>query len=227
MSVKTEKPSKNPSPNNPAEGVIESRHTSDDQSENIQDEREKFSRIHSIFKTILRVLKARKRPIFYSALALSLLLVAGGIYLKWASIGSFLKIYVQHDKFSNPSKVLCRIDQKEQDYDTINGEKDFSYDKKKRIFSFKYFIIPLKKQEEAYVSMDISFSVYDNQSRQIIIDKRNWIRALIYDIVRKEINVNKAIPLLKNMKIIIGDGIIGGLPEIKIDRVYITNFSVV
>ncbi|MBN1225612.1 MAG: hypothetical protein JXA79_01350 [Deltaproteobacteria bacterium] len=207
--------------------ATESVDISNDESANGKDKQEKLSKINCIFKTICRLFEAGKRPIFYGALGLSLLLVTGVIYLMWGDINSFLTINAQNDTFTNPTKKLYQVNRKKDDQEKANGTGNISYDKKHEILSFKSFVIPFKEENQTYVSMDISFSVYDKKVKQIIIEKSSWIRALIYDILRKEIIINKGVPLLENMKIIIVDGIIAALPDIKIDKVYITNFSVV
>jgi flagellar basal body-associated protein FliL len=227
MPVETEKISKNMPKNTSGHKVTEPGDISKDESANLKDKQEKRSKIPCIFKTIYRLFEARKRPIFYGALGLSLLLVSGVIYLKWGDMNSFLKINARNGKFTNPSKILRQITGKKEGQEKPSGKGDLSYDKKNRIFSFKSFVIPCKEQNQTYISMDISFSVYDKEVKHMIIDKSSWIRALIYDILRKEIHINKGLPLLENMKIIIADGIIAALPDIKIDKVYITNFSVV
>jgi len=226
MPVDTEKISKNMPKNTSGHEATESGDISNHESANGKDKQEKLSKINCIFKTICRLFRAGKRPIFYGALGLSLLLVTGVIYLKWGDINSFLTINAQNDTFTNPTKKLYQVNRKKDDQEKASGSGNISYDKKHKIFSFKSFVIPLKEENQTYISMDISFSVYDKEVKQII-DKSSWIRALIYDILRKEISINKGVPLLENMKIIIVDGIIAALPDIKIDKVYITNFSVV
>ncbi len=227
MPIDTEKISENMPKNTSGHEVTESGDISNDESANGKDKQEKRSKINCIFKTICRLFGAGKRPIFYGALGLSLLLFTGVIYLKWDDINSFLKINAQNDTFTNPTKKLYHVNREKDDQEKVRGNRSISYDKKNEIFSLKSFVIPFKEQNQTYISMDISFSVYDKEVKQIIIDKSSWIRALIYDILRKEITINKGVPLLENMKIIIVDGIIAALPDIKIDKVYITNFSVV
>jgi len=205
---------------------IESGKVFSDESDKPQDDKDKSSLKINFFHRIYGLFKSRKKLILYGLAGLCLFLSTGTIYLKWGDInGSLDKKTVSHyDKFNNSNKVKIQINQSEGDNKKVNVQGNTPEDHKNQLLSFNSFIIPLKEQDKTYISINISFDVHDKTLRQMMTEKSSWIRGLIYDILREEVNINKEIPLLKSLKIAIVEGITAALPDIKIDKVYITQF---
>lgn len=211
--------------NNDAEN-IEPGDVSSDESDKSQDDKDKSSLKINFFHRIYGLFKSKKKLVLYGVAGLCLFLSTGTIYLKWGGINGSLdkKTVDHHDKFNNSNKVKIHINQSEGDNKKMNVQGNTPEDQKNQLLSFNSFIIPLKEQKKTYISINISFDVHDKTLRQMMTEKSSWIRGLIYDILREEVNVNKEIPLLESLKIAIVEGIIAALPDIKIDKVYITQF---
>jgi flagellar basal body-associated protein FliL len=205
---------------------IEPGDVSSDESGKPQDDKDKSSLKINFFHRIYGLFKSKKKLILYGVGGLCLFLSIGTIYLKWGGINGFLdkKTVDHHDKFTDSNKVKIQINQREGDNKKVNVQGNTPEDQKNKLLSFNSFIIPLKEQEKTYISLSISFDVQDKTLRQIMTERSSWIRGLIYDILREEVNINKEIPLLESLKIAIVEGIIAALPDIKIDKVYITQF---
>lgn len=205
---------------------IEPGDVSSDESDKPQDDKDKSSLKINFFHRIYGLFKSKKKLILYGVGGLCLFLSIGTIYLKWGGINGFLdkKTVNHHDKFTDSNKVKIQINQREGDNKKVNVQGNTPEDQKNKLLSFNSFIIPLKEQEKTYISLSISFDVQDKTLRQIMTERSSWIRGLIYDILREEVNINKEIPLLESLKIAIVEGIIAALPDIKIDKVYITQF---
>jgi flagellar basal body-associated protein FliL len=205
---------------------IEPGDVSSDESDKPQDDKDKSSLKINFFHRIYGLFKSKKKLILYGVGGLCLFLSIGTIYLKWGGINGFLdkKTVDHHDKFTDSNKVKIQINQREGDNKKVNVQGNTPEDQKNQLLSFNSFIIPLKEQEKTYISLSISFDVQDKTLRQIMTERSSWIRGLIYDILREEVNINKEIPLLESLKIAIVEGIIAALPDIRIDKVYITQF---
>lgn len=225
MSKDSEQALENVPKNNDRES-IESGDVSSDESDSLQDDKGKFSLKNKFFRGIYGLFEDKKKLILYGAAGLCFFLATGTIYLKKGHIKGFFNAQTisNHDKFTNPNKVTIKINQREDDNKKVTFQGYTSEDQKNQLLSFNSFIVPLKKQEKTYISLNISFDIHDKKLRQMLIERGSWIRGLIYDILREEVNVNKEIPLLESMIIVIVEGISAALPDITIDKVYITKY---
>ncbi len=225
MSKDTEQALENVPENNDRENS-KSGDISSDESDMSQDDKDKFSLKKIFFRRIAGLCEGKKKLILYGAAGLCFFLATGTVYLKKEEFKGFftVKTINHHDKFTNSNKVTIKINQKEDDNKKVNLQDYTSEDQKNKLLSFNSFIVPLKEQEKTYISLNISFDIHDKTLRQMLIKRSSWIRGLIYDILREEVNINKEIPLLESMIIVIVEGIIGALPDITIDKVYITKY---
>ena len=97
-----------------------------------------------------------------------------------------------------------------------------------QLLLFNSFVIPLnEKIGLTYISLNISFNVPNKVVRQEIIEKKEQLRGIMYDILREEINRREKIPPLKTIKGFLINRINMALSAGKVNEVYITKFLAV
>ena len=101
-------------------------------------------------------------------------------------------------------------------------------DTKGQLLILEPFIIPFEENKKfTYISLSISFNLPNKDIKKEIIEKKDRLRGIIYDILRKEINKIKEVPSLEKLKEPITRGTNRVLSVGKIGRVYITKFLAV
>lgn len=76
--------------------------------------------------------------------------------------------------------------------------------KKEETLEFKSFVIPFKQSGKfAYVSLSIIFKLPDKKAKRKMILEKNWMRAMIYDTVKKKINISEETSSSQLLKTII------------------------
>ncbi len=90
------------------------------------------------------------------------------------------------------------------------------------------FVIPLEDNKKfTYISLSISFNVPNKELKREMMEKKDQLRGIIYDILREEIHKAKEIPSLKKLKEFIIRGVNIALSTGKVNEVYITKFLAV
>jgi len=97
-----------------------------------------------------------------------------------------------------------------------------------QLLLFHSFVIPLEEKKGlTYISLSISFNVPNKELRREIVAKRKQLRAIIYDILREEINKIEEIPPLEKIKSFLTRRVNMALSAGKVNKVYITRFLAV
>lgn len=105
--------------------------------------------------------------------------------------------------------------------------KWFSIQNPKSI-KFEPFIIPFKEHEKfTYISLSISFELPNKELMDEMIEKNNWIRGVIYNILSENIYVLENISSLMKLKTIIVNSVNNILTAGKVEKTIITDFSTV
>ena len=117
---------------------------------------------------------------------LCFLLVAGYLYIQnKKKIISRFKSYsiINEQNLKNKAEVIPRVKR----IAILND----------RSFSFGSFVIPIKQKDNfSYISLSIDFKIPNKELEMEIIRKKDQLRGMIYDILKKEINSSEEFPLL-------------------------------
>ena len=93
---------------------------------------------------------------------------------------------------------------------------------------FEPFIIPFREHGKfTYISLSISFELPNKELMDEMIEKNNWIRGIIYNILNDNIYVLENVSSLMKLKQFIIDGVNNILTSGKVDKAIITDFSTV
>ena len=173
-------------------------------------------------KSTERKYGGKKRLSLVVAIGLCLLTGIGYFYLKEK------KYPISVNQQEVNQKLNFAINQKEDNH----KEKTIQINRlgipKDQLLIFQPFVIPFSENKEfTYFSLSISFNVPNKEIKREIIEKRNQLRGIIYDILREEMNKIKDIPPLDKLKSLIIRGINMTLSAGKVNEVYITKFLAV
>jgi len=92
----------------------------------------------------------------------------------------------------------------------------------------KPFIVPLKEKGKfTYISISISFELPNKELMDEMIDKNNWIRGIIYNILSDNIYTLENVLSLIKLKQFIINGVNSVLTAGKVDNAIITDFSTI
>ena len=106
--------------------------------------------------------------------------------------------------------------------------KEVSVVVEKTTLAFEPFTVPLENSKDhTYVIVEISLDVPDKKLHGELIEKRNRLRAIIFDIIINEVRRTEAIPSIADLKQHIIREINAVLESGKIKGVYVTNFIAV
>jgi flagellar basal body-associated protein FliL len=90
------------------------------------------------------------------------------------------------------------------------------------------FIIPFREKGKfTYISLSISFELPNKELMDEMIDKNNWIRGIIYNILSDNIYALENVSSLMKLKQFIIKGVNNVLTAGKVDNAIITDFSTV
>ncbi len=93
---------------------------------------------------------------------------------------------------------------------------------------FEPFIIPFREHGKfTYISLSISFELPNKELMEEMIEKNNWIRGIIYNILSDNIYVLENVSSLMKLKTFIINGVNKVLTAGKVDKAIITDFSTV
>lgn len=93
---------------------------------------------------------------------------------------------------------------------------------------FELFIIPFREHAKfTYISLSISFELPNKELMDEMIEKNNWIRGIIYNILSENIYVLENVSSLMKLKKFIINGVNNVLTAGKVDKAFITDFSTV
>jgi len=93
---------------------------------------------------------------------------------------------------------------------------------------FEPFIIPFKKHGKfTYISLSISFELPNKELMDEMIEKNNWIRGIIYNILSNNIYVLENVSSLTKLKKFIINSVNQVLTAGKVNKAIITDFSTV
>ena len=93
---------------------------------------------------------------------------------------------------------------------------------------FEPFIIPFREHGKfTYISLSISFELPNKELMDEMIEKNNWIRGIIYNILSENIYVLENVSALMKLKKFIIDGVNKVLTAGKVDKAIISDFSTV
>ena len=105
--------------------------------------------------------------------------------------------------------------------------KWFSVQKSKSI-KYEPFIIPFKEHGKyTYISLSISFELPNNELMEEMIEKNNWIRGVIYNILSENIYILENISSLMKLKKNIINNVNSVLTSGKVEKAIITDFLTV
>lgn len=105
--------------------------------------------------------------------------------------------------------------------------KWFSIQNSKSI-KFEPFIIPFREHGKfTYISLSISFELPNKELMDEMIEKNNWIRGIIYNILCDNIYVLENVSSLMKLKKFIVNNVNNILTAGKVDNAIITDFSTV
>lgn len=129
------------------------------------------------------------------------ILIAAGVFLL-AGLG-FFWLLTQGQESGRPFRFLVRKDQ---------------------LIRFNLFIIPYHNNNQfTYLSLDVSFKLPDKKLRLEMLQKREKLRGIIYEIMRQEINRTNQYPSLKKLKEIIVKGVNEVISNGKIHEIFVTD----
>jgi flagellar basal body-associated protein FliL len=93
---------------------------------------------------------------------------------------------------------------------------------------FETFIIPFRKHGKfTYISLSISFELPNKELMDEMLEKSNWIRGIIYNILNENIHVLENVSSLMKLKTVIINKVNDVLTEGKVSQTIITDFSTV
>ena len=93
---------------------------------------------------------------------------------------------------------------------------------------FEPFIIPFREHGKfTYISLSISFELPNKELMDEMIEKNNWIRGVIYNILSENIYVLENVSSLMKLKKFIINGVNNVLTAGKVENAIITDFSTV
>lgn len=93
---------------------------------------------------------------------------------------------------------------------------------------FEPFIIPFREHGKfTYISLSISFELPNKELMDEMIEKNNWIRGIIYNILSENIYILENISSLMKLKKNIINSLNNVLTAGKVDKAFITEFSTV
>ncbi|MGD8982245.1 MAG: flagellar basal body-associated FliL family protein [Desulfobacterales bacterium] len=93
---------------------------------------------------------------------------------------------------------------------------------------FEPFIIPFREHGKfTYISLSISFELPNKELKDEMIEKNNWIRGIIYNILSENIYVLENVSSLMKLKKFIVNNVNNVLTAGKVDNAIITDFSTV
>ncbi len=96
--------------------------------------------------------------------------------------------------------------------------------RKDQLIRFNLFIIPYHNNNQfTYLSLDVSFKLSDKKLRLEMLEKREKLRGIIYEIMRHEINKVNQFPSLKKLKEIIVKGVNEVISNGKIHEIFVTD----
>ena len=99
---------------------------------------------------------------------------------------------------------------------------------KARSLQLNDFVIPFAKSGTfTYASLNISFSLKNEEVWAEMINKKTWLRAIIYDRLSQEINRSGEMPALEKLKRLIMEEINRSLTSGKINEVYVTDILLI
>lgn len=97
-----------------------------------------------------------------------------------------------------------------------------------RALVFEPFIVPFENtKDHTYIIVEVTFDVPDKILNNEFLEKRNRLRAIIYDIIINEVKRTETIPSIADLKQQIGREINAVLKNGKINGVFVTNFIAV
>jgi flagellar basal body-associated protein FliL len=93
---------------------------------------------------------------------------------------------------------------------------------------FEPFIIPFREHGKfTYISLSISFELPNKELKDEMIEKNNWIRGIIYNILSENIYVLENVSSLMKLKKFIVNNVNNVLTAGKVDNAIITDLSTV
>ena len=93
---------------------------------------------------------------------------------------------------------------------------------------FEPFIIPFREHGKfTYISLSISFELPNKELMGEMIEKNNWIRGIIYNVLSENIYVLENVSSLMKLKKFIVNNVNDVLTSGKVDKAIITDFSTV
>ncbi|MCK4467112.1 MAG: flagellar basal body-associated FliL family protein [Desulfobacterales bacterium] len=99
---------------------------------------------------------------------------------------------------------------------------------KDQLLVFRSFVIPFKQSKKfTYISLTIAFKLPDKKLREQMIQEKNRLRGIIYDMLAEEINGLKHAPSLEKLKKCIIRAVNGALSTGRINEAYITDLLAV
>jgi len=97
-----------------------------------------------------------------------------------------------------------------------------------RSLVFDSFVIPFREHDKfAYLSLDISFRLKDQEVAEEMTTKRDMLRGIIYDLLREEVNKTGKLPQVDKLKKYIVEGVNNALSTGKVREAYIVDFLAV
>jgi len=99
---------------------------------------------------------------------------------------------------------------------------------KDQLLVFKSFVIPFKQSRKfTYLSLTVVFNLRDKKLTGEMIQEKNRLRGIIYDMLKEEINGLKYVPSLEKLKKCIIREVNGALSMGRIKEAYITDLLAV
>ena len=93
---------------------------------------------------------------------------------------------------------------------------------------FETFIIPFREHGKfTYISLSISFELPNKELMDEMLEKNNWIRGIIYNILSENIYVLENVSSLMKLKKFIINNVNDVLTSGRVDKAIITDFSTV
>lgn len=107
-------------------------------------------------------------------------------------------------------------------------DKEVSAVVEEKALVFEPFIVPFENtKDHTYIIVEVTFDVPDKILHGELLEKRNRLRAIIYDIIINEVKRTETIPSISELKQQIGREINAILENGKINGVFVTNFIAV
>ena len=128
--------------------------------------------------------------------------------------------------FFSPSLDVNCYDEYKKAAVLVDHNSEIFYDVGK-IFLSRWSELSEENREFTYISLSISFKLPNKGLKGEMIEKKEQIRGIIYDVLREEIKKAKEIPPLEKIKAFIIKRVNSAISTGKIDDVYITQFLAV